>query len=138
MDECIQKSYSTKVLMRCTKINTNRYQLSEEVETRHLALSTHFRESLSPRIARKDIPVAIRFGTVRVDQTLWGPRACLGYPWGSLLSSKQGKQCQDISFKQLQYKGNKGDPLAGEAVVMFPECIALDDPINPATKCITP
>jgi hypothetical protein len=120
---------STKY-MRCSKINNNRYQLGE------LTPAVYWGDGASgwrgaQRIDRAQIPAGIRHSMGRTSKDTWDVDGCVGYPWGSVFTKKTSKYCSGLFFRQLQFKGLRGDPPAGSAVKMFPDCDELQDRNDP-------
>ncbi len=116
--------------MRCTKINTARYQLGEARPGAYWGSGAAGWKGAT-RITWDNIPAAIRYANGREEQHRWDVDGCIGYPWGSLLAEKHSKYCSGMMFKQLQFKGLDGDPAAGTVVKMFPDCddvANIDDP----------
>ncbi len=127
--------------MRCTKINTGRYQLAEPSEGYQWGLKKDFRHYLHnvKAIGWSRIPLGLRYGIGRVRNAKPGKRrtdGCIGYPFGSLLVSKTHKLCHGIYFSQLQYRGAPGDPPAGTPVEIIPKCAAISDPNDRNATCI--
>ena len=124
--------------MKCTKINTKRYQLGPQrsgvawgVDSR----GVYFWKERK-RIKRKELPVAIRFGVSRRSRWIFEPAGCVGDPMGSIPVRKTSKRCKGIFFRQLQYVGLIGDPPAGTPVKMFPDCHDIDDILSNNPRCI--
>lgn len=120
------------VHMRCTKINTSRYQLGEVNPGRYWGDGAAGWQG-SRRINWDNIPAAIRFAQGRKSATDWDVDGCIGYPWGSMLTKKSSKYCAGFGFRQLQFKGANGDPAAGTAVQTYADCdqmLNVNDPYN--------
>ncbi len=122
-------------LMRCTRINTERYQLSQTREGFAWGALTpnYFEKRVLKRI---EIPAAIRFAITRPRSHVGEREGCLGSPIGALLVAKTGKKCSQFLYQELQFRGINGDPQAGTPVQMFPECRDIDDPDDPNARCI--
>ncbi len=118
------------VLMRCTRINTDRYQLGSTTAAKYWG-NGHAGWRNSERIDHEDIPLGIRFSVGRNDGKGYGADGCVGYPWGSLLTKKSGKYCSSYGFKQLQFSGRSQDPSAGTPVKMFADCDEVHHPHSP-------
>jgi hypothetical protein len=117
-------------LMRCTKINTGRYQLGAPRPALYWGNGFAGWQG-SERIEREEIPPAIRPAMGRQGRERWNREGCVGYPWGSMLTRKTAKYCGGFFFRELQFRGVPGDPPAGTPVMMFPECrdvAGIDDP----------
>jgi len=112
--------------MRCTKINTKRYQLGEAQESLYWGDGAAGWQG-SKWIRWKEIPAAIRYGQGREGSESWDVDGCIGYPWGSLLAEKDTKYCAGFKFRQLRFAGLPGDPARGTPVQMFPDCLDVDD-----------
>lgn len=112
-------------LLRCTRINTARYQLAPAEPAKYWGTGAAGWLG-AEEIPWTSIPVAIRSA-----QGWWGQNGrdidgCIGYPWGSMLVGKSTKYCSGYSFRQLLFRGAPGDPLAGTPVKMFPDCEAAE------------
>lgn len=125
--------------MRCTKINTARFQLGPVAETLTVGLRRDFPRKLHEvrMTSESRIPVGIRYGVTRDGKYSFEAGGCLGLPWGSLLTAKFDKFC-GIEFRPLQYTGAPGDPPAGTPVQVVPDCLSIDDPLSPEPKCLKP
>ena len=121
----------TEHLMRCTKINTDRYALSEERPSVYWGTGSAGWQEGSDRILWENIPASLRYSAGRQSKEKWDIDGCVGYPWGSLLSKKSSKYCSGLYFKQLQFTGKAGDPAAGTAVKMLPDCQEIEQVDNP-------
>lgn len=112
--------------MLCTKINTERYQLSDMKPALYWGDGFNGWQG-AQHVAWQEIPAGIRYAMGRSDKNHWGPDGCVGYPWGSMLTKKDSGFCSEMYFKQLQFSGIQGDPVKGTPVQMFAEC---DDVAN--------
>lgn len=121
--------------MRCTKINTYRYQLGDATQGVYWGDGAAGWRG-SKRIAWDNIPASMRYAHGRQSVNKWDVDGCVGYPWGSLLTSKRSKNCSSFSFRQLQYSGNLlSDPVAGSAVQMIPKCQEVKNADSPTAEC---
>lgn len=118
------------VLMRCTRINSERYQLSGTVAAKYWG-NGHAGWRNSKRTEWEDIPAAIRYSVGRSVGSSYGADGCIGYPWGSMLTKKTSKYCGGYGFKQLQFRGTGDDPQEGTPVKMFADCGSVRDPHDP-------
>lgn len=135
---CTRLIYETPSSLICQKINTKRYQLAAPTSGIANAASAHLRHLFFEDFTRaKHIPLALRYGILRSGRTNLERLTCVGYPWGSIVTGKQGKLCSKIQFRQLQYRGRAGDPKKGSAVALYPECVRLDNPLAKEPRCIT-
>ena len=125
--------------LRCTAINTTRYQLGEASPGAlwgfDLASAPYFWKELTV-LKAADIPPALRSGLSRHDFREFNLNGCIGIPFGSLLVAKQGKRCKHFYFRALQFRGAQGDPPAGTPVTMFPKCRYIADPFSPQSTCV--
>ena len=121
--------------LRCTALNLDRYGLGSPTAGKSwgVALGLGGEEEMVPKSA---IPSAIRFGAGRLGFDKWETQGCLGFPWGSLLTSGRGDRCRDFRFQQLVSKGQPGDPPAGTPIAMFPACRAMESTFDPAGGCL--
>ena len=116
--------------MRCTKINTARYQLGPMTPGKYWGNGFAGWQG-SDRVDWSEIPAGLRYSVGREAANKWDADGCVGYPWGSLLAKKTSKYCGGMYFRQLQFKGQGGDPKEGTAVKMFADCdevTNVDDP----------
>ena len=121
--------------LECSKINTNRYQLGPAVEGRYWGIG--FSYGVQNFIFNKyTIPPALRSAVGRDSLRKWDHDGCIGYPWGSLLVELGGGACHGQNYRQLQYRGSRGDPPRGTPVQMIPECGTLSSPFDPHPNCI--
>ena len=124
---------ATRHLLRCTRVNTDRYKLSTELPSVYWGNGGAGWQEGAVRISRDTIPASLRYSVGRKAIDDWDVDGCVGYPWGSLLSKKSSKYCSGMYFKQLQFVGVPGDPPAGTAVKMLPDCREIanvSDPLN--------
>lgn len=128
------KGDTRTVYMRCTKINTGRYQLGEMTPGVYWGKGSAGWQG-STRILWENIPKELRFASGRETAEKWDIDGCVGYPWGSLLTKKESKHCAGFSFRQLQYRGAGNDPLAGTPVQMLPRCADVDPNDPTAASC---
>ena len=122
-------------VMRCTKINTERYRLGEKTEGVYWGFGQAYWKQRT-QLMWGDVPAAIRYAVGRISKFHWEQQGCLGFPFGSLLVGKHSKRCHGLSFRQLQYQGLPGDPPRGTPVTMFPDCRGISDPFDPEARCI--
>ncbi len=121
--------------LRCTKINTKRYQLGPKTPGILWGVSaTAWKQGR--HIKRIELPAAIRFGLGRISKYRLTSGGCVGDPYGSLLVAKQSKRCSDLIFRELQYKGLPGDPPQGTSVEMFPRCRFISDRFEQHPTCV--
>lgn len=124
--------------LRCTKLNAERYQLSEPSPGVYWGVGTGFSFwNESKRITRADVLPALRTALGRMSRTEWDVDGCVGEPPGSLLVGKKTKRCSGFLFSRLEYAGLAGDPAAGTPVKMFPPCEELLDPLDQNPGCRT-
>lgn len=125
----------TKV--RCTKINTTRYRLGEKRPGAYWGVGSGI-HSYGEKHAIKisDVPAAIRSSIGRRSFSGWDSDGCIGEPAGSLITVRSVTPCSDSKFRELQFAGAAGDPVAGTPVKMFPECTRISDIFDPNASCI--
>jgi hypothetical protein len=127
--ECVKK-------LRCTKINSERYQLGEVTASVYWG-NGHAGWKGSKRIEWEEIPPGMRYSVGRISADKWNIDGCVGYPWGSLLTKKSSKYCRGWYFRQLQFAGKAGDPEKGTPVRMYPACFEVVDHDKPGkARCI--
>ena len=119
----------------CSKINQNRYRLSNTTAGLSWGFSSApFRQAKS--ILKNEIPAGLRQGVTRDSQFDVHSSGCVGYPFGSILTKKSGKYCHQFFYRQLLFRGLKGDPRDGTAVKMFPDCVAVAKPFSGEEICV--
>lgn len=132
----LEKGHSGAKYLRCTRINTDRYQLGEMTPGIYWGNGFAGWQG-SRRIEWEDIPAGLRYAAGRQNADRWDIDGCVGYPWGSLLAKKESKYCAGMLFRQVQFKGAPGDPPAGTPVKMFADCDEItnvNDPVN--ARCV--
>jgi hypothetical protein len=129
-------AHARRQYLRCTQINSARYVLGTRLHGTHVGFESGFRTTFDAKAARSSIPLALRFGIGRLDRGRWSPGSCLGIPWGSLLTGKKSKYCSDFEFRQLQYSGAAGDPAQGTPVQVYPNCLAIRNPLSRKPICV--
>ncbi len=120
--------------MRCTRINTNRYQLGPAGPGVYWGVG-YSRVHEARRLSRAELPAAIRYGVGRLTRLWWDEGGCIGEPWGSLPIAKRGRRCSDLLFSELQYRGAAGDPPNGTPVTMYPDCREITGSSDPRAAC---
>ena len=123
-----------KPLVRCTKVNLDRYILGETTPGVFWGYSSVYWQ-IPQRFLKRSIPAAIRASMGRQSEFEWETRGCIGYPFGSVLTARSKKQCRYFSFRQLQFRGMDGDPPVGTAVQMFPDCRSISSDVDPEPEC---
>ncbi len=122
-------------LLRCTKINTARYQLGESIPG--ILWGSSSNEWHDPRrINWAEIPAALRYAMGRVSRYWWQSSGCIGYPFGSLLAEKKSKYCSGLLFRTLYLKETKQKSGEAQAVTMYPDCSAVQDYFSAYPRCI--
>lgn len=121
--------------VRCTRINTDRYQLGPATEGAYWGLGSNTWK-MRHAFLRRDLPMSIRYALGRVSEFNWTNQGCFGYPFGSLLTSVEGRECHQFTFRQLQYRGMKGDPKQGTPVKLFADCRRISSEFDRDPKCI--
>ncbi len=132
---CSEYYFTAIHSMRCTKINSKRYELGPERPARFWGIREHLSHNLQYHVQRASIPAAIRHSVGRATRESWYSNGCIGFPYGSLLTRKSGKRCE-FHFRQVLYAGAAGDPPKGTPAEMFPNCKAVSDRFNPEARCI--
>lgn len=123
--------------IRCTKINTHRYQLSEPASGAYWGIGSGIHSPSEKHVIKiSDVPAAIRSSIGRRGFSGWDTDGCVGNPPGSLISSRSAGPCSETEFRELQFRGIGDDPPAGTPVKMFPECTRISDIFDPNASCI--
>lgn len=128
------------VSLRCTAL-AEQYHLGTEVGGRRveytLEYSSVVREWIRAWFGRSNleilpwemIPVGVRWGLGRLDQTAWLREFCIGDPVGSVFVAKHGKSCAEHSFRTILRAD--GTPLP-----VIPQCRAVLRPYSPDAECV--
>ena len=122
--------------LRCTKINTALYGLSEPRPAVRVGWGKDPTQGLMDKFwgraetftTRNLAPAGFRYGLARKSRTVWHGDACAGYPWGSMLVRRGGIRCSQLYFSELL-------DLQGRPVPLFPSCITITDPLDPNATC---
>ena len=133
---CAASQRLANAFIRCTKINEQRYQLARSRSGRlWIEKPNSAREHLPP-LLHSDLPAGVRSAVGWRQPLDRMPNGCIGWPIGSLFVEKQGPYCEQHYFRELQYRGLPGDPVAGTPVQMFANCddVDLSDPNQP--RCV--
>lgn len=130
------RSEECQMLMRCTKINSERYQLGPAKTGIAWGIRGRYPWKEKKTIKRVELPIAVRWGLTRRGKIDRANEGCVGDPIGSLLAAKTSKRCKGFYFRQLQFRGRAGDPPAGTAVRMYPDCRDITDELDPEGVCI--
>ena len=117
--------------MRCTKINTDKYQLGEPFPSLYWTRKWSAVAWGGGQALRKDweeIPVAIRQSIGRLGTSKFDVDGCVGYPFGSLLVEKTRKSCDGFIYRQLLFKD-------GTPVPVYSPCLEFVDPRAEELQC---
>ena len=126
---------SCDLQLRCTKINTKRYQLGPPTAGAYWGLGSNTWK-MRHRYLKSDVPISFRYSLGRESEFKWTNQGCFGYPFGSLLTEAIGRECHQFIFRELQYKGESGDPAAGTPVEIFPSCKFISSPFDKNPRCV--
>ncbi len=135
-EECIADWQNLKQLMRCTKINTNRYLLASPKPSLAWGWQPHFSTLFEEKTSKSRMPLSLRHGIGRLSRTSWNREGCVAFPWGSLIVKKSSKYCSGFYSRELLYAGADGDPVRGAPVRYYADCGAIQDPLSPEGACI--
>ena len=134
-----RKTEQGALFLRCSKIDTARFQLASTLPAQRLAASQEYlprmRDSLltatvPPRLSWSAIPPALRYGIGRISQTSWITDVCLGRPIGSILTAVNGRSCEEYGFQELKLQGTT------QHSIPLPECRAIDNPLSKDASCM--
>jgi hypothetical protein len=120
--------------LRCSKVNTRRYQLGSANNGQAWGNGTTRRFGVSV-LRRSELPPAVRYGLMRREQSVLFSAGCVGTPIGSVLTGKSTKECSGLTFKQIEYRGIDSDPPRGTAVQMYPNCDSVINPFASEPEC---
>ena len=120
--------------IRCTEINKERYRLRREEPGVHWGFGT-LQSRESKTVEKAGVPIAFRHALGRRQFQAWFEEGCVGFPWGSLLVSTSPVSCSESGYRLLEYLGAAGDPPAGTAVRIFPDCRGEVNPFEPNAGC---
>ncbi len=128
--------------LRCTKVNSARFQLGPETSGWTFGPTTDRLQNLVKLNNKKEtfternrIPVALRYGLLRYSAVEWSDQGCIGHPWGSIMTAKRHLNCPGIAFRELMEKQADGKLIPAP---VYQPCNLLDDPYSPTPKCIDP
>ncbi len=130
--------------LRCTAIDRTRFQLGPVSKGFLADMGSNFPQSVFTRLRLREprqidpaaIPAALRLGIGRFKFSGWSTEICVGYPWGLFLTGKLGIECDDLVFRELQYRGMPGDPPQGSRVNVFADCEVLADQFSEHPTCL--
>ena len=123
--------------LRCTKINTKRYELLPPESGLKWGYGTS--KILVPegeKLRKTEIPDAIASSYGRKSLGIWDQNGCTPKVFGSLLTGVLSDTCDSTRFRTLVFKGVDSDPPRGYPVTMFPSCRRIADIFDPQTACI--
>ncbi len=135
---CSSRQRHPRSLIRCTKINERRYQLSRSRSGRRWVEKAGDRVESARPIQRVQLPIGIRERIGMRQPMDRRPDGCVGWPAGSLFVERAGPLCEQHYFRELQYRGQAGDPHRGTPVKMMPDCDELDVTNPAAFVCKSP
>lgn len=127
-EETLERLERTQ-LLRCTAIDSNRYQLGKTESGILIGWLLHFRTYFDKATSFSRLPLELRLGAGRFSKYGRSKLICLGHPWGAFLTGKQAKYCSDHTFSELQYRDT------GKPVVSLGHCLAVDDPYSKSPAC---
>ena len=128
---------SEQFRIRCTKINSKRYQLGASTKGASWGMrSTYWKHAV--RVMKRDIPAGYRHSLGRVSFEFWETSGCVSYPFGGVLVAKERKRCHDLYFREVQYTGLPGDPPSGTRVALYKDCSEVDDVYSTEPGCLAP
>ena len=130
--------------LRCTKINLEIYSLGPPTDGWILGTGRDpLREIFSKPwnvpskwTTRSHLPLALRYGLLRIGPFIWQRDGCIGHPWGSVLSGRKYAHCAGTDFRQLMRRSEDGLPPVPAPV--FQPCREFDNPYGLSPKCIEP
>lgn len=136
--------WNQSFFMHCARINTARYRLGPDTPGMRVGPTMSYSNELlfslfgmkSTRLSFLSVPAGIRYAVGRLSATEWKAESCIGSPFGSVAVGKTGKECRAQHYRQLLYRGIKGDPADGTPVRIFADCEAIDDPLSTTPRCI--
>lgn len=119
-----------KQYLRCTKL-ADEYITLTPIPGTLVGRRTHFSTAFDERIARMNIPPALRYGLGREGRAQWSRSFCVGLPWGSVLVGKSSKYCDGFLFSQIARRSTQA-PLQ-----TYQSCLAVVDYEGETTpRCI--
>lgn len=121
-----------QTLLRCTKINLERYALTPSESGIHWGLASHAAYPWKEKktILRGQIPVALRYGIERLSNVERQLNGCISANFSGLLVAKQTGGCRAFSFSGLIRKDSN------QVVPLAPQCDAISDVADPEASCI--
>ena len=134
--DCFNRWRKSEKLLRCTRINTERYQLGPIQKGVSMGWMRHFRTTFNGRTGRVNIPLSWRYAAGRISKTVWEPISCFGQPWGSIMVGRTSKYCGDYKFRQLFYRQENDELSNTQLVKLVAECDHLSSRFDSDAKCI--
>lgn len=140
------RSDKVHFLLRCHHLRTDRYQLGPVEHGAEFDLTigavfylrnfSQLEWSAPPPLHWGELPPGIRYALGRVSQSEWSWNGCAPYPVGALLTSRKRIRCSALEFRPLIPVSARHDAADAEAVRIYPDCRAIDNPLSPNAKCI--
>ncbi len=130
---CVAEWEATDQYLRCTKLDTSRYKLGPPSSGYAIGFNHPLGmegRTAEPFTSRGHIPLALRYGIVRIGKYSLDQGGFVGFPWGSVLTGKLSKR--EIEFSAILIKGGSQD---GAPLKTYPDCAFLSDPLDPYAVC---
>lgn len=127
--------------LRCTRIDSTRYQLGEITRGINLGWRRSFRTMFHSYVTRPKIPISLRIGLGRDSKYSWNDQICLGRPWGSVLVGKTSKYCDGMRFrlisprKDLSTKKREELGVADATSFDYDRCLSLENTYEADARC---
>lgn len=130
-EDCKAKWDSASHLLRCSKVDPSRFVLGEASSGKILGFHLMLEPGKESYTSRGRIPLGFRYGVIRSSLYEIEGGGFVGYPWGSLLTGKLGKN--QFVFRPLVWKNSPG----GEPTVkLYPDCVSLKNELSPYPICV--
>lgn len=114
--------------LRCTKVNTDRYELGAELSGEYFGRGMS-RPFLTSDRSRHSLPLEVRYGVGRILSDDWDADGCISPDLDSALVSTSSEQCGETRFRALLER--TGGSL--KRVQILPRCRRLDNPLAPGS-----
>lgn len=135
-----------KYLLRCTRLNSVQFRLASTRRGRKIGgVRDTFAENVrhllgdtTDNVTWSEIPLALRYGILRVGPAEWESGGCIGASWGAVLVSRSGSECRELSFREILPKINRGEDqsTSSQSIRVYPECDALSAPFAADASCL--
>ena len=128
--------------LRCTKLDTERFVLTEPTGGRNIGWRRSFRTYFDSYVLRTSIPVSLRFGLGRFSQYSWNEDSCIGLPWGAVLVAKKSKYCDGMMFRSIKPREHSAAWTSTEELqtaarqLDYQSCLRIEPMYGAQARCV--